>query len=133
MKSIKEAFEYYDNGSKGFLTSHELKCCVIYLTGVKLSKLAMSRLKDKGKEFYFNDLNNIANNQIKEDPATEVFNALDIENKGYLTIEDFDKLCDLYAKHMKKGLRDAVFMEIDSNRDGMVTLRDIQRLVKFNI
>ena len=48
-------------------------------------------------------------------------------------IEDFDKLCDLYAKHMKKGLRDAVFMEIDSNRDGMVTLRDIQRLVKFNI
>ena len=62
-----------------------------------------------------------------------MFTALESENKGYLTMTDFNKLCDIHARYMKREVREAVFNEIDSNQDGMVTLRDIQRLVKFNL
>jgi Ca2+-binding EF-hand superfamily protein len=132
MKSFKEAFDYYDTENKGYLTSHQLKCCVIYLTGSKLTKLTMTRLKEKTQFFSFQDLNTIISSQVKEDPATEIFNCLDIENKGYFTIEDFYALCDVHAKYIKPEVRESVFEEIDSNKDGMVTLRDIQRLVKFS-
>ena len=133
MKTTKEAFDYYDSENKGFLTAHELKCCIIYLTGTKLSKLAMSRLKEHKSEFTISDLNSILANQIREDPYTEIFNALDQNNKGYLNFEDFDRLCEVYVKHLRPAVRESVFSEIDSNKDGMVTLRDIQRLANFSI
>lgn len=133
MKTLKETFDYYDEGLKGYLTSHELKCCVIYFTGIKLSRIAMKRLKDKNSEFSFQDLGNIIASQLKEDHGSEVFNALDSQKKGYLTLDDFNNLCDVHAKYLKPSIRESVFREIDSNQDGMVTLRDIQRLVKFTI
>lgn len=133
MKSLREIFVRFDEGAKGYLNPHELRCCVIYLTGVRISKVAMSRLKEAKKEFTLIDLNNVANSQNREDYASEVFHALEPENKGYITLQDFNDLCDVHAKHMKSELREAVFQEVDSNKDGMVTLRDIQRLVKFNI
>ena len=133
MKTPKEAFDFYDENKKGYLTSHELKCCVIYLTGTKLSKVAMHRFKDKGNNFEFQDLVKIVQSQIQEDPASEIFNAIDLRSKGYISFEDFDELCSVHAKHIKAEIRTAVFQEVDSNKDGMVTLRDIQRLVKFSI
>jgi Ca2+-binding EF-hand superfamily protein len=131
MKNNKEAFEYFDEGQKGYLTSHELKCCVVYLTGTKLSKIAARRLRECKKEFSFQDLIKVVESQIKEDKVTEIFNALDINQKGYLTFEDFNVLCDTHAKHMKTDLREMIFKEVDGNEDGIVTLRDIQKIVKL--
>lgn len=132
MKSNKEIFDYFDEGQKGFLTSHELKCCVVYLTGSKLSKIAAKRLREAKKKFDFQDLVKIVESQIREDPGTEIFNALDINRKGYLTFEDFNMLVDIHAKHMKPDVREMVFKEVDSNEDGIVTLRDIQKVVKLS-
>ena len=130
MKSNREAFEYFDEGQKGYLTSHELKCCVLYLTGTKLSKISARRLREVKKEFGFQDLTKAVESQKKEDQVTEIFNALDINQQGYLTFEDFSTLCDTHAKHMKTELRETIFKEVDTNEDGIVTLRDIQKIVK---
>lgn len=132
MKTPKEAFEFYDEGQKGYLTSHELKCCLLYLTGVKLSHITSKILRDRSSKFYLQDVIRLAESQLKEDPGTEIFNALDFQQKGYLTYEDFNTLCDLHAKHLKSEVREAVFKEIDSNEDGIVTLRDVQKIVKLN-
>lgn len=131
MKSVKEAFNYFGGFNKGYLTSHELKCCVIYLTGTKPSKVTMKKLKETTSEFTIQDIYEIAGSQTKPDSASEIFSALDAKNKGFITLEDFHNLCNTHLKHMKTNIRESIFSEIDSNKDGMVTLRDIQRLVKF--
>jgi Ca2+-binding EF-hand superfamily protein len=132
MKTPKEAFDFYDSDHKGYLTSHELKCCILYLTGVKISHITSKVLRDRSSQFSLQDVIRVMENQIKEDPGTEIFNALDFNQKGYLTFEDFSILCDVHAKHMKNDVREAVFKEIDSNDDGIVTLRDVQKIFKFS-
>ena len=73
----------------------------------------------------------ICENQEHEDLALAAFKVLDRKNQGYLTFEQFSLLCDHYLKPTPPYVRHAIFTEIDANSDGKVTLKDIQRLMKF--
>lgn len=64
--------------------------------------------------------------------ASEIFNIFDFSNKGFIDWESFNELINIHFPHMKSDIRRTIFLEVDSNGDGRVTFRDLERLLNFN-
>jgi Ca2+-binding EF-hand superfamily protein len=88
LKTEKQVFDLYDQDSKGWLSKHELKCALIYLTGEKPSYSLVKRLTTTyGKQIGYENFRKIYSglNASDADLATESFKAVDREAKGFLT------------------------------------------------
>ncbi|CAG9321519.1 unnamed protein product [Blepharisma stoltei] len=132
MKNLREIFDYFDQDKKEHLTPHQLRCALIYITGNKPSKIYMNRLKEQySKTFTFPDFVGIVKMQETPDRALEILQALDLQNEGFINWNVFNELCDSYIPHTPQNVRTSVFSEVDSNGDGRVTLKDIEKLVSF--
>lgn len=85
---VREAFERFDEGAKGFLTRHEFKCAAVAVTGHKPSKFELchffgnSVLQEENSGFDLEQLSTFiaaeVQHQHPEDHIRQVFKAFDI-------------------------------------------------------
>ena len=144
--SIEEAFYHFDKGSKGFLTQHELKCAVAYITG---SKLRYDHLKsiwaDKDKYYSEKDLNSKGINlkylkhvlRVRkdiypdEDQRLELeFQSIDTLKRGRINFQQFNELFETFGiRYMNDKVRESIFAQLDYDKDGFISLQDYKNLM----
>jgi Ca2+-binding EF-hand superfamily protein len=139
--TVEKSFQKYDQDGKGYLTLHEAKCALIYLTGVKpnyeQTKNMLASIKN-AKHLtldLFTKLYQIHCSNVRYEPERALvgacFDAMDMSSNKYISIDDFNK-CAYQVMHCSDGgaMLDN-FYEIDSNKDGKVTYKDFNEMMKY--
>lgn len=133
MKTIEQAFAFFDQEQKGYLNTHQAKCALLYLHG-ELPAAFKDITRRRAGEIdlrTLDDLSGLLTPKTDAELVSEVFSAMDQSSQGFLTRQDFDQVCERYAKFLSPTARRDLFAELDSNTDGRVTLRDLARCLSY--
>ena len=148
---LRQIFHEYDSNGKGYLTRRELKLAIIAVFGYKPSSAETRRIiadsgTDKGADRSAGNaassststesvtgvnlesfLSHCLRRQIKEDSSVEirhVFNALDSQARGFLTIDDVEAACRRVAPGIGVEAIKSVVAEVDRSGHGRIALGD---------
>ena len=135
MKTIEQTFAFFDQEQKGYLETHQAKCALLYLHGQLPAAFKDITRSHAGKIDLqtLQDLSALLSPKTEGELVSEVFAAMDLSNQGFLTRQDFDQVCERYAKFLSPTARRDLFAELDSNTDGRVTLRDLARCLSYSL
>ena len=145
MEDFSKIFRSFDKNLKGYLTKHELKCALIYITGNKIDYEILTNLWKKREDFYkkierstkgisCDYLNEICRNCAEIYPSNDKkleieFNSLDIEGKDFIDFEAFQNLYELMGvSYMNEKMQKDVFNKLDKDSDGKITLKDYRNV-----
>lgn len=139
--TVASAFRKYDQESKGYLTLHETKCALIYLTGVKPTYeqnknmlAAIKNAKHLSMEV-FSKVYQMHCVNIRYEPERALvgacFDAMDVSSNKYISIDDYRKCIQQVMHCSDEGNMLDCFYEIDSNKDGKVTYKDFNEMMKY--
>ena len=134
------AFKKYDKANNGYLNWHQVKCALIYLTGEKPNYQQSKLLRPTNSQHIdsstFTSIYSMHCNNLHFEPERAIvgccFETLDTSNNKYISLDDFRKCESLLACSSEGDMLDC-FYEIDSNKDGKVTYKDFNEMMKFRI
>ena len=145
-KAIKGAFDIADTSREGFLTRKEYKVAVTALLGYKPSKYETDRLlSEHGTDHHLVDgsiVKGITFETFKslmlpklqhrdnDEIIRQVFLALDIQCRGFLTIEDVTQAFHEVIPTMPQDQVKQLFKEIDMDEDGRISYKDFELMMK---
>lgn len=115
------------------MNTHQAKCALLYLHG-ELPAAFKDITRRRAGEIdlrTLEDLSGLLTPKTDAELVSEVFSAMDQSSQGFLTRQDFDQVCERYAKFLSPTARRDLFAELDSNTDGRVTLRDLARCLSY--
>ncbi|EFC43250.1 predicted protein, partial [Naegleria gruberi] len=95
-RDIEEIFELYDTDRKGYLTKIEYKLAYISLMGHKPSKFERKELFSSSRpvvrrQFFMELMNKKLMRSDQQDRIREIFNTIDSERKGFITLKDLTR------------------------------------------
>jgi len=145
-KLIKGAFDIADAKRNGYLTRKDYKIAVTALLGYKPSKSETYRLlSEHGEDQLLSDGSMIKGMPFEtfkslmlskmyqrdnDELIRQIFLALDIQCKGFLTIEEviqgFNEVIPTIPQHQVKQF----FKEIDVDEDGRISYKDFELMMK---
>lgn len=139
---VAEAFKLYDEGEKGGLTRHELKCAMAFLTGAPPSPLELDALLPKSPPgqldvpvLPFDDFSQAMLERLcavdEVDEIRYAFRAFDTTFKGYISFDDVVRAFALAAPHLPQDKIRMAFDEIDTDRNGKVSWGDFERMMRY--
>jgi Ca2+-binding EF-hand superfamily protein len=103
--------------SKAAFTLKELRLALIYLTGKRYTKVEMKSLLPKDATCNLSTFESIV---ARLNKPHSIFDVIDLDEKGYITEEDWYLMAQNAAsKHSHEKLRQ-VFVYMDRDRDGRV-------------
>ncbi|XP_040557511.1 EF-hand calcium-binding domain-containing protein 11 isoform X2 [Gallus gallus] len=103
MGSLRErcarVFEACDEGNKGYLNREDFEVAVVMLFGYKLSEVEVDSIMSSVRpgnsgilfEKFLNLMSAKKSAQLHSDETREIFTAFDMQDRGFLTFEDFKK------------------------------------------
>lgn len=140
LSHIQEAFSLADVDNKGYLSRFDLKVAMVSLFGYKpssfevddiISKIDMSQCPG----VTFDQLQLIASNKLKaqdgDDHIRQIFRACDLECRGFITLDNAKKIFTQAAPFMDAQTVEKGFKEIDGDRDGRVSYKDFEFMMKY--
>ena len=145
-KAIEGAFNLADASKKGYLARKEYKIAVTALLGYKPSKLECERvLSEHGSSKVLEDGSTVKiipfvtfkvlmvpkiYQRDSDELIRQIFLALDIQCRGFLTIEEviqgFHEVIPTMPQHQIKQF----FKEIDLDEDGRISYKDFELMMK---
>jgi Ca2+-binding EF-hand superfamily protein len=137
---IKEAFYVADNEGKGYLNSFDLKVAIVCLFGYKPSSFEVEEIMSKVNKTNCPGVEmdlfmQLASSKIKaqdeDDQIRQMFRAFDIECRGFITLDNAKRIFSQVAPFMDSLNVEKVFREIDGDRDGRVSYKDFEFMMKF--
>ncbi|KAJ8044528.1 EF-hand calcium-binding domain-containing protein 11 [Holothuria leucospilota] len=69
----------------------------------------------------------------KDEEIREIFRAFDRQSKGFITIEDLHHVASTVSPHLPKHRLIAAFQELDGDKDGRISFRDFEFLMKYGV
>ena len=156
---IAEAFHNADEEKKGFLTSEDLKVAFVSLFGYKPSKSEVQQLMAKfqkpgssvndqisgcSKTFVntqtgmtLENFTEIAKIKIlaedTNDEIRQLFIAFDTKSQGFITLDIAKKVFLQVAPFLDSVTVEKLFREADTDRDGRVSYRDFEFVMKYSM
>ena len=137
-----EAFHTADEGGKGFLNIEDLKVAIVSLFGYKPSKFEVDELMsnvdmNKCHGMPLESFVAIASAKIAvqdlDDEIRQMFVAFDVKCRGFITLDNAKKIFSRIAPFVSSDNVEKVFKEIDSDKDGRVSYRDFEFMMKFSV
>lgn len=138
---IKEAFYLADADNKGYLSRFDLKVAMVSLFGYKPSSFEINDIMSKISEepqqsgITLDQFQLIASNKFKaqddDDQIRQIFRACDLECRGFITLDNAKRLFAQAAPFIDMQTVERVFKEIDSDRDGRVSYKDFEFMMKY--
>lgn len=135
-----DAFQFADEGGKGYLSQEDYKVAVIALLGYRPSSHEVNALwrRDLGAcpglsdelftELMLPRLVGRERGQLIRD----VFLAFDRRCQGFLSVSECKAAFKSVAPHMKEEEVEGCFKEIDGDMDGRVSFRDFEMLMQHH-
>mmetsp|Transcript_8236 Transcript_8236/g.21018 ORF Transcript_8236/g.21018 Transcript_8236/m.21018 type:complete len:155 (+) Transcript_8236:246-710(+) len=137
-RSIADSFREFDDGSKGWLTRNDLKCAVACLVGYKPSKVELGEILRAVPEGSVLDeaaftacMEWRLGIQDPDERIRQIFKSFDYRCSGFISSDDLLKVFTNCVPHIPHETARQVFDEIDSDRDGRVSLREFVSIMKF--
>ncbi|CAH1792555.1 unnamed protein product [Owenia fusiformis] len=141
---ISNIFHQYDETQKGYLTRGELKFAVASLFGYKPSKFEVDQMMEnntnKGQEEQgvglqrFTELMSAKlSSRDEDDEIRQIFLALDLQCRGFLTVEDLRRAISECAPHMPPCTALTAFRELDQDCDGRISYKDFEFIMKYDL
>ena len=131
---IKESFKRFDDGDKGWLNRHDLKCAFASLTGAKPSSAELEmilsrcparqvdlRLFAAYMEERLTGEGRGTSPYARMEHARRIFKAFDVRRAGYVSLDDAVKAFATVAPSVTPGVVADVFREADVDGDGRVS------------
>ena len=145
-KAIKGAFNIADTSRDGFLTRKEYKIAVTALLGYKPSKYETDRLlSEHGQDHHLADGSIVKGipfetfkslmlpklqHRDSDEIIRQIFLALDIQCRGFLTIEEVTQAFHEVIPAMPQDQVKQLFKEIDMDEDGRISYKDFELMMK---
>ena len=138
--SIQEAFCLADIDSKGYLNKFDVKVAMVSLFGYKPSSFEVDEMMSKIDSSQCPGITmelfqQLASNKIKaqddDDQIRQIFRACDLECRGFITLENAKRIFLQVAHFMDVQTIERVFREIDGDRDGRVSYKDFEFMMKY--
>ena len=60
----------------------------------------------------------------------QIFLAFDVNNTGFLQVEDLKNILAEVAPHLDNGLAQGMFDKVDLDRDGRISFRDFEKIMR---
>jgi len=142
LSHIQEAFSLADIDNKGYLSRFDLKVAMVSLFGYKPSSFEVNDIiskidKNECPGITFDQFTVIASNKLKaqddDDYIRQIFRACDLECRGFITLENAKKIFGQAAPFMDIMTVERVFKELDGDRDGRVSYKDFEYMMKYVI
>ena len=156
---IAETFHNADEEKKGFLTSEDLKVAFVSLFGYKPSKSEVQQLMAKfqkpgssindqlpgsSKTFVntqtgmtLENFTEIAKIKIlaedTDDEIRQMFIAFDTKCQGFITLDIAKKIFLQVSPFLDSVTVEKLFREADTDRDGRVSYRDFEFIMKYSM
>ena len=152
-RDCEDAFAAADDGQKGYLTAEDYKVAILSLFGYKPSRYEVLGVwrdncdasggshggltKDQfvclTKDQFVSLVAQRIQRQDKDGMARQVFLAFDVCCKGFLTERDCLRAFQSVAPHLATDRIPDLFREVDWNRDGRVSYKDFELMMKHII
>ena len=127
----RQAFNYCDKTSKGYLTTHECQEALLISTGQKIPIKTIQDKFQSGSILYeeFDKLSDELEDDNKFECMRSKFNCLDEKRKGFLTFADFVDLTNRFCSIPRSQLK-VLFSVIDQDCDGFVSFNDLKCILE---
>ena len=133
---ICESFKAFDEGAKGWLARHDLKCAMASLTGYKPSRIEVDcifRDSADGRVDLARFVSYMEGKLALRDPDEHVrtlFKAFDTRRAGFISVTDALKAFAQAAPSVPEGVVCDVFAEVDNDGDGKVSCLDFASMLR---
>ena len=148
---IAETFHDADEGKKGYLTNEDLKVAFVSLFGYKPSKNEVEQLmaknytqqtasltrKSEHVGMSLEHFTEIAKTKIlaadSDDEIRQMFIAFDVMCRGFITLDIAKRVFQQVAPYLDSVTVEKLFREADMDRDGRVSYRDFEFIMKYRL
>ena len=141
-RQIAETFHNADVEKKGFLTNEDLKVAFVALFGFKPTKREVEHLMEASRAkglpgMPLDTFLEIAKTKVlaqdSDDDIRQMFIAFDTKCCGFITLDAAKKVFLQVAPFLDAMTIEKIFREADLNRDGRVSYRDFEFIMKYRI
>ena len=132
-----------DSGGKGYLNREDVVVAHAMMFGRKPTKYELSELlgsdSDEQRQLkldvkQFEEIFRSRTNAIDEDEEIRnMFMAFDANSKGFLTLEDLQRVFHSVAPSIPEHSVQATFKEVDRYSDGRLSYRDFEFVMKYSL
>ncbi|NXL88474.1 EFC11 protein, partial [Alectura lathami] len=134
-----QVFEACDEDNKGYLSREDFKVAVVMLFGYKPSKvevdLVMSSVSPENSGILFEKFLNVMSAkksaQLHSHETREIFTAFDVQDRGFLTFEDFKKTFNSVSPKLSERIIVEAFREVDQDSDGHISFKEFESAMKY--
>ncbi|XP_065607736.1 EF-hand calcium-binding domain-containing protein 11 [Cyrtonyx montezumae] len=142
MGSVREScarvFELCDEDNKGYLNREDFEVAVVMLFGYKPSEVEldsiMSSVRSENSGILFEKFLNLMCAkkcaQLYSDETREIFTAFDVQERGFLTFEDFKKTFNSVLPKLSEQIIIEAFREVDQDSDGRISFKEFECAMK---
>ncbi|NXI69413.1 EFC11 protein, partial [Anseranas semipalmata] len=132
-------FEVCDEDNKGYLSREDFKVAVVMLFGYKPSKVevdsVMSSVRPENSGILFEKFLNLMSArkaaQLYSSETRQIFTAFDVQNRGFLTFEDFKKTFNSVSPKLSERIIVEAFREVDQDSDGRISFKEFEFAMKY--
>lgn len=120
----------YDRDDKGSLSRHEFKCFCTHALGVRPHRFEIDHLLDASGHIAFSEAAAfVAQYEASDNEVTKaIFEALDLEGRGFLTLDSVAQAFALASPAIKRDVVDNAFKELDVGKTGVITYQQFSWL-----
>ncbi|KAF1661399.1 EF-hand calcium-binding domain-containing protein 11, partial [Aptenodytes patagonicus] len=125
-------FEACDEDNKGYLSREEFKVAVV-MFGYKPSKVYIFSFIFLGLLFekFLNLMSAKKAAQLYSNETRQIFTAFDVQDRGFLTFEDFKKAFNSVSPKLSERIIVEVFREVDQDSDGHISFKEFESATKY--
>ncbi|KFV74893.1 EF-hand calcium-binding domain-containing protein 11, partial [Struthio camelus australis] len=132
-------FEACDEDNKGYLSREDFKIAVAMLFGYKPSKVEVDsvmssvQLENSGilLEKFLNLVSTKKAVQLFDGETRHIFTAFDVQNRGFLTLEDFKKAFNSISPKLSERIVVEAFRKVDQDSDGHISFKEFESAMKY--
>ncbi|NXG33496.1 EFC11 protein, partial [Dromaius novaehollandiae] len=134
-----QVFEACDEDNKGYLSREDFKVAVVMLFGYKPSKVevdsVMSSVQPENSGILLEKFLNLMSTkkavQLLDSETRHIFTAFDMQDRGFLTLEDFKKVFNSVSPRLSERIVVEAFREVDQDSDGHVSFKEFESAMKY--
>uniref|UniRef100_A0A8B9Q2L6 EF-hand calcium binding domain 11 n=1 Tax=Apteryx owenii TaxID=8824 RepID=A0A8B9Q2L6_APTOW len=138
----QSVFEACDEDNKGYLSREDFKVALVMLFGYKPSKVQVDSVMSSVFIYIFHFLGILLEKflnlmstkkavQLFDSETRHIFTAFDMQDRGFLTLEDFKKAFNSISPKLFERIVVEAFREVDQDSGGHISFKEFESTVKY--
>ncbi|XP_033917195.1 EF-hand calcium-binding domain-containing protein 11 [Melopsittacus undulatus] len=134
-RRLRPVFQVCGKDNKGYLIREDLKGIVVMFFGYEHLKVYPIEWKAVHAsllfEFFLNLLSAKKTAQLHSNETRQIFTAFDVQDKAFLTFEDFNRAFNSISPKLPEKIIVEAFREVDRDSDDCISFREFESAVKY--